>query len=635
MAKYKDFKEYMQANYSEVIINKLKPVIYEDKDSFESEYFLTITIAKPTNITVDGVTFNDLGDEWLEIRTTVYAEIEITGKTRNDYESDLVSKPYNVFFKAKLQDGLKDASVTKVEEYSKPKFDKDKSLSQNLLHYFYEEDIEKHAEDFLLNHFPRALNEPMPLPVEVIAKNMGMEIYYAPLGESIFGKTYFGTETVTVYTDMFGTDTKEISTRPGTMLINLDVYFMYNIGTVNNTIIHECVHWDKHRRAFELQKLLDTGNKSITCEVVETTYKGIPNDAPALKWMEWQANQLAPRILMPAKTTKLLLVELISNERSDNPDERNSAIMESAIKKLAEFFGVSLMAAKLRAIELGFEQAQGVFVYCNNDRLPAFSFAKGAINKNQTYVIDKNNLLFNLIAQPELTQLFCDGTVIYVNYMLCLNTQKYIEYDNHNNPKLTDYALDHIDECCLVFDREYSTSTEYEDTFYRRCFLCRDIDASQFVEANYNPDHKTNQDIRERKAELKKICAFTDDMVKVFGELPGNFSNTLKYHMKRLDVTVDELADRSYISTVTISHYRSDNACSKSLESVLAIGKALCLHPTYFEDLLEKAGYSDRHDKTWVIVKYLINNQQDETIEEWQKTLDEAGVNLKLPTKKD
>ena len=634
MKKYKDFKEYMGDNYLDEIMRAIKPLVIRNKDSFAGQRFNNVTWADLSDVSIDGVTFNDLGNGWLEIRVSAYAEIEISGQTIYDFDSDTISRPYNVFFRAKLENGLNNVSVTKTEEYSKAKFDKQTRLSQDLIPYLYEEDVEKNAEDFLRKYYPEALRTPMPLPVEDIAKSMGMEIYYAPLGNSIFGKTYFGSETVTVFEDIIGFKEKEIVTKPGTMLINNNVYFMRNVGTANNTIIHECVHWDRHRKAFELQRLLDTGSNHISCEIVESC-EGITSNSPALKWMEWQANQLAPRILMPAEMTKLTFNQLLLNERVDRPDERDAVILDSAIEKLAHFFGVSFLAAKLRAIELGYEQAQGARVYCNGNRLPSFSFANDVINHDQSFVIDENNLLFNLVIQPELGELFSEGKIVYANCMLCINTPMYICYDKNNYPILTDYALDHVDECCYVFNRKYNVCTDYSDTYYRRCFLCRDIDSSTFIEANYDPNHKTNQDKHERKKELDKICAFTEDMVKVMADLPGSFSKTLEYHMVRKDINEEELADLSNISTVTISKYLNHNEADKKFGNVLAIGKALGLHPMFMEDLIKKAGYSDKKDKASAIVKYLIWYQQDETIEEWQQTFDEAGVKINLPLRKE
>lgn len=40
------------------------------------------------------------------------------------------------------------------------------------------------------------------------------------------------------------------------------------LGAVNNTIIHECVHWDKHKKAFALARLYDKELSNIGCRVV-------------------------------------------------------------------------------------------------------------------------------------------------------------------------------------------------------------------------------------------------------------------------------------------------------------------------------------------------------------------------------
>lgn len=105
--------------------------------------------------------------------------------------------------------------------------------------------------------------------------------------------------------------------------------------------------------------------------------------------------------------------------------------------------------------------------------------------------------------------------------------------------------------------------------------------------------------------------------------------------MVRKDINEEELADLSNISTVTISKYLNHNEADKKFGNVLAIGKALGLHPMFMEDLIKKAGYSDKKDKASAIVKYLIWYQQDETIEEWQQTFDEAGVKINLPLRKE
>lgn len=221
----------------------------------------------------------------------------------------------------------------------------------------YEENVEDEAEAFLKKDYPKALLQPMPVPAVEVAHGMGMDVYYAPLDDFVFGRTYFGNDKVKIYTDNTLKETTEIMTHPGTMLINPNVYFMRNVGTANNTIIHECVHWDRHRKAFELQKLLTGRMNYIFCEVVDT-YEGIPEDSQSIRWMEWQANQLAPRILMPAKMTKKVFDNVLKNLYTANPQCRYAELVQEAVERVASYFQVSIFAAKLRLIELGYEKVQ-------------------------------------------------------------------------------------------------------------------------------------------------------------------------------------------------------------------------------------------------------------------------------------
>ena len=326
-----DFKEYIEDKFYDKILNSLKAYVPRQKDSFESDEIQRVKWVDVEDIHISGVTFKEMSRGFLEIRTSVDTDVDVHGKARYDYDHFSVTRTYNVFFSALLENGLQQVKITKVEEYNPNTYERDRSLSQNLVPYMYEEDVEKHAEDFLKRHYPKALLQPMAIPVEEIVQSMGMKLFYAPLEEGIFGKTYFGSEKVKVYTNILQKEIVEIITESGTMLINPDVYFMYNIGTANNTIIHECVHWDRHRRPFELQKLLKGECKYISCEIVET-YDGMAQDESALKWMEWQANQLAPRILMPAEMTKKVYNNALRDIYTSKPKTRFAEIMEDAIR---------------------------------------------------------------------------------------------------------------------------------------------------------------------------------------------------------------------------------------------------------------------------------------------------------------
>lgn len=634
MKKYKNFKQYMEDNFYDVIFNRLKGYVAENKDRFESDEIYDISFARLEDFKVSGVTFDEGQNNYLDIRVTVDAEIEIKGKTRFGYESDGITKCYNVFFSALLENGLHNTRITNIDEYNERAFNKRKSLSQDLLHYLYEEHIEEAAEDFLRRNYPKALLQPMPVPAEDVAKGMGMEIHFAPMEDGTFGKTYFAEEKVQVYDSILQKEILEIKTRPGTMLINPNVYFMYNVGTANNTIIHECVHWDRHRRTFELQKLLNGDCNYISCEIVET-YEGIPEDAPALQWMEWQANQLAPRILMPEKTTRKIFNDTLIALHQQNPLRRYAEIVEDVVGRIATYFGVSYIAAKIRLIELGYDNVEGTGVFCNGKHMPPFYFAKGSLGKNQTYIIDEQNAVYVIYTNPALRELFFETKIVYANCTVCLNTPKYIEMNKCGVPVLTEYALEHMHECCFVFNRKISASTKYSDTFYRRCFLCRDVTSETFIEASYDPGHKDNQSKLDRREELSKVAVNSKAIAKIMEGLPQGFGKTLKYHMKRLDINESELSERSHLSAQTISKYINQGSAEKKYVNVVAICKALCMNPVFVDDLIAKAGYDKKYDMEAYFVKFLIWNHPDDTVDEWQKKIDDAHVKLQLPKEKE
>ena len=631
MGKYSNIKEYMGSEYYNQLHAAIKPLVIKDKDDFDDKGG-KIVFVELDDISVSGVTF-DVGDnDEIIIRVSVDACVNVRIRDRGDEDIDPQNRTYNVFCSAVLKDGLQNFKIISSTEYNERQYDKDKSLSQDLVPYMYEDDVEKHAEDFLKRHYPKALLQPMPLPVEEIAESMGMKIYYRDLGDNVFGKTYFGSEEVEVQKSFVDKELTTITTQPGTMLINPDMYFCYNVGTMNNTIIHECVHWDRHQRPFELQKLLMGESKSISCEIVKT-YDGMPKNASALKWMEWQANQLAPRILLPAKTTKAKMKELINKYSKECPNCRKAEQLEKAVYDLAAFFQVSVIAAKIRLIELGYIGIEGVYIYQDGKLLPPFSFTDGSLGENQTFVIDEQNAMREIFMNEDLRQMYFDSEIIYANAMVCLNSPKYITESENGKPILTDYALNHVDECCIAFDRKVDVGTKSKDTFYRVCFLCRDVNSETYIEAKYDPDHQNPQNEKARKEELAKIKKALDEAYNRFNkELPGGFAETLNYYMDLKDITNEELASRCNLSPQTISTYRNELNPSVKFENAVALCNGLKLNKLYAFDFMKKAG----HDLGVIaprnmVAKYIIEEHPDDTLQQWQDKFVEFGTDVKLP----
>ncbi len=628
MKRYANFKEYIYENYYNEIWEALNPYIIRHKTSFESDQIYDINYAELSDFKVSGVTFKDLGDDKLEIRTSIDSVVEVRGKTRYGYESDSANRTYNVFFEAILRDGLHDVSITKVDDYEESRFEKDKSLSQSLVPYMYEDDVDKHAEDFLRRNYGKALLQPMRVDPFEVVKAMNMKMYYAPLGDKIFGKTYFGEETVTVYDDIVHKNEIQIVATPGTMLINPDVFFMRNIGTAFNTIIHECVHWDRHRRAFELQSILEGGANHISCEMVEGSYNGIGPEESALKWMEWQANQLAPRILMPEKTTRWIFNKCLQDIHTTYPNKRYAEVLQETVGKVANYFSVSLLSAKLRLFELGFEEVEGTFVYCDGMLLPPYAFRKGILDRQHSFVVDEQNLLMSIATNEKLLELYIKGVIVYANCTLAWNDPKYVELNENGNYILTDYALEHVDECCFLFRRDYNAGDQFKDTFYRRCFLCREVDADEFVPVKYDPDHKINQSKEEMQDEIDKIMNMINcEMVNIRDNMKGGFAGALNYYIDKKNLTAEEIQGRCGVSTVTISGYRNGVDPSGEKGTVLALCKALYLQEYEAIHLLSLAGFNiETMAVSNIFVRHLIAKHMDDTWEEWVEKLIMAKV---------
>ncbi len=627
------FAAYLKDKYYDLIFSRLKSYIYQNRSRLNLH---TSLVPDPNYVKLDdfhvmGVSFKETEDDRILFRAAIQADVVVKGRSRRDYEEDIVSPWFSISFTGILRCGLNMVTILSVAEYSKEYFSKEDALSQYLVPYVYSKDLDLHAEKFLRKYCPRALDTPMPLPVKEVLEAMCLTVHLAPLPEGIFGRTYFNNATVDIYDqdrNIVSADIEE-----GTILVDPDVFFMRNIGSANNTIIHECVHWDKHYKFFELQKLINPELTSISCAVVEEYKKGSGGLAEELAWMEWQANAIAPKILIPARTGRAKLNEILNTLTQAFTSNSRASIMELAISEFADFFKVSTMAAKIRAIELGFDQAAGVFNYVDGQYYPPFSFAKGSLKKNQTFIIDRNNAIFESFFNKDLAEDFKAGRFIHAGGMMVINDPKYVSVQDER-AELTEYALAHVDECCLVFDRTTRVSNHYDDSFYRICFLCRDADSKSFVEAKFNPKEGKNEDVQKRAREMAAIAAEAKRVSDILAEEPSSFCGTLDYHIKRRGYTNEKMEERTGISSRMIQDYRNRKDSKPTLQSVLALCIGLNLQPAFSYDLISKAGHNIMiPSEEYLIYRYLIDNHHMENIYMWNSKLQDAGIPQQLPKK--
>ena len=283
--KDKSFAAYLEDQHYDLMFKRLKSYIFQNRGGLNLH---TSLVPDPSYTELDdlhvmGVSFKETEDDRILFRAAVQADVIVKGRSRRDYEEDIVYPWFSISFTGILRCGLNMVTITSVGEYSKERFSKEDALSQYLIPYVYSKDLDAHAVKFLKKYCPKALETPMSLPIKEVLEAMCLTVHHAPLPDGVFGRTYFNSATVDIYDrdrNVVPTDIEE-----GTILVDPDVFFMRNVGSVNNTIIHECVHWDKHYKFFELQKLINPELTSISCAVVEDYKKESGGLSEELAWI--------------------------------------------------------------------------------------------------------------------------------------------------------------------------------------------------------------------------------------------------------------------------------------------------------------------------------------------------------------
>ena len=595
---YSSLSEYLQDLYYDNFFDAIKEHITKrGRNGFSSYTLLDVNDVELDDIHIRSVRASASDSEFVDFVAAVEADIVLKGLGRRDYDADSKTEWFSVYFKGQLLDGLHMVTIINVNDFRSKPFDKETTLSKYMVPYLYAEDLEKEAEAFLDRYCRKALKTPMPVDIEEILFNLALDMYHAPLPDSLFGMTYFTEADVDIIDD----ETGEVVSQhidPGTILINPNIFFMRNVGSENNTIIHECLHWDRHRRFFELQKLLNPDLHAISCSVTEK--KGVKDSGleGALQWMEWQCNALAPRVLMPQHTTRAKLTEILKRLNVEMPAASESERMELAICQLAEFFHVSRYAAKLRAIELGFTNAIGVLNYVDGRYLPSFSFNALMVGKDETFVIDSKNATYESCVDPTVKAKLEKGAYIYVDYVFCIDDEKYITQNEDGSLTLTEYARQHVDECCIKFKNKYRVSETSGDAFYTRCALCKNIASDVYNEANYVDDEQ-NSMVTQKAEKIKRQKREAQYVISVLSRLPALFSATLLYHFENYEdanwdkgtLTEMELGSRTNYSDRQIRKFMNDESTKKEITATCALCIGLHLIPDFSEDLVSKSGH--------------------------------------------
>lgn len=470
-------------------------------------------------------------------------------------------------------------------------------------------DFDIEAENFLGKYCPQALEEPMAVPVRAIAKSMSLRIKEGMQFKSkmpIFGAIAFF-DCKANLRDRDGV-LKQYNIPKGSIIIDNRLNF-WNIGCVNNTIAHELYHWHRHRIYAQIQRLL-IGNDSLKslnrCNVTPARHTMFASSYTDVDWMEWQANSIAPKILMPKNMFERKLNELMNQSGYyTSTQSQKAGILDSVIIHLSEFFQVSKQATMIRMHELGIEDVEQVY----NSRYKS----------EPCYEIDFTSFIVEYRCNKKFRKLIDSGYFLYIDNHCVINNDKYISEESLGRITLSEYALTNKSECCLQFSERIILNRKKLDAisaiFYRGQQQAY-TKAIELFDSTSN-DGLIDNAATKVKAKLEKArafdCRLNDAIVSDFGKSINNlidiFAEEMNFDQHKI---VAEIEEMTLLNKKTISDMRL-NKTKPTKHTILSFCIGMGMGYTETDKLLKNAGHSlglsgDDYLYSIILMKYRGND---------------------------
>lgn len=350
--------------------------------------------------------------------------------------------------------------------------------------------LEDYATKYLAKHCKEALMTPMALPVDKILQNDGLTVREASLSrnQDIFGCCLLLDGEVDIYDRVTG-QTHSVLFPAGTILIDPDSEALYGEGVKRNTLIHEALHWEKDKRYFEILALKNAEASEklypIMCRQSETYYEppeGKKTKENEVRWLEWQAHRLAPRVLMPYEMFKKKALELINSHK--NPQTDSDYTCDALIEDLSTFFIVSRSSVKYRLLEV--ELLDEISKFDDYDALYA------EISNRREYVPLTPVEAYQLLCtDSSLKEWVSGGRFIFADGYFVLANSKYVTAKN-GSLHLTARAKKNLQKCAInIHEQSYKSYSNIHEDFEGFAVLHRVIGVDQRI-LTFHPQYQSN-----------------------------------------------------------------------------------------------------------------------------------------------
>ena len=619
MAASRSFTDYVRKKYDNEFWAAAGQFIEDNQDYIESLATRVHTVGETeiADVHVEHVWVEDRPEMEISFDVALSVKVEVHDGNHHYDSSEEKTFWLMVSCRGDLNKKLEDFEILQVLKYNGKNRVKD-PMDDSLVPVLSPDQMDSEAEAFLRRHnFHKALIEPCWIQPDELAKQMGLTIRMVNITKdgSVFGRCYFDD----CETELYDPDTdsmyKEVILAR-TILVDSQAAFMSNIGRYHNTIVHECVHWDYHRKAFALARLYDSTLTNIGCRV----FGGADgNKRDAVDWMEWQANALTPRIQMPMSVFKKRVRELISKFRRETDEYDVIDIIQPIIDQLAIDFGVSRTAAKIRMIDAGYEEAKGAFIYVDGHYVPPHKSERITLEKNQTFSLGARDAVILFATNRAFRERTAQTDYQYIDSHFVLNHPAFIEEDILGNMHLTHYARNHMEECCLIFDLQIEN--QVGQYYHSECFLNRDERSPVSFRVVFSGGYENASPDRQNER-LRKIIQEEHEM---FGKLTADYKASLQTVIEWRGLTYKEIGEIACISPETVS--RCVKGERKDLNTLFLICLALHLPYNISIKIINDAGFTFSYvNPDHVLYEFVLQHMYGSKMSEIREFLNAQGA---------
>lgn len=621
------FLSYLEENFYDRIYNSIKSYVIRHREDLiiEPNDLIAVEDIDVENLGLMSAWIDSKDDSRIEFDLHVNPDIsyvEVSGRHR-DREASGTRLWLTLSCKAKVEDEIKGFFITNVDLFNKDT-KQTKPLDEYMVPCISRSEYEKYANEMLGKYYPEAAKGDGPIDPHIIARRMGFTIIERSIrkDKSIFGQIYFDECTTTLFNSEKEAD-EEITIPANTIIIDPDANDKYSYGSKNITIAHECVHGYLHRKAFKFAKIINKGITDTLSCMTTGEIKGIERDGNP-NYMECQANGIAPFLLLPrnrlVRSYEHELDQLMHLCCMEEPDA-----IEVAIGNIASIFNVTKYAVKKRLFDLGFEEVGGACNFIDGDYVRPFSFKKGSLKTDETFVLSFNDLI-DMINDPKtnLLVILLQGNYVFVENHLCVSDEKYVVKNCNGQLVMTDYGRTHADECCLKFKVKSKGKVESQE-IVMYCYLARgngcdlsfDISVATDKTSFASNNGIESIDYFEKINEVKK---------KIRGmEFCEALSYLIGYQGLEIKEFTDDPDDSSSLSARQVERYKNGETTNLNKRVVVAICLALRLPPSLSEELLNCAGMSLGNSKDDAILLGLLMTGRGKKFDEINNMLVNKG----------